>query len=108
MKAISINGHDLTKIRLKLNPLQDGIFSYITYPIDKFSSEVRQGLMYLSIPSHLMVELYKQKILPVDNTQVTMLLDYDKTGEYELEDLVYPNTYEQSNEFIYLKFKLIK
>jgi len=48
MKAISINGHDLTKIRLKLNPLQDGVFSYITYPVDKFSSEIREGLFYLS------------------------------------------------------------
>ena len=58
MQTISINGHDLTKIKLKLNPLQDGVFSYITYPVEKFTSEVREGLFYLSIPSHLMVELY--------------------------------------------------
>lgn len=108
MKSISINGHDLTKIRLKLNPLQDEVFSYITYPVDKFACEIREGLFYLKIPSHLMIELYKQNILPVDNDPVTLLLDHNKTGVYKLADLVYPNTYEDSNEYVYLKFKLVK
>ncbi len=108
MQAISFNGHDLSKIRLKLNPLEEKVFSYITYPVDKFSCEVREGLFYLSIPSHLMIELYKQYILPLDNSPITIVLDAAQTGRYELIDLVYPNTYEQSNEFVYLKFRLVK
>lgn len=96
MKGISINGKKLHEIMLPLQPYENcsSVISQC-YPKNKiFFNQKEGGVLNLTIPSKLALEMYRIGILPQNVDECFPVSISGKSiGNYSVGTFMYPNRY---------------
>jgi len=94
MKGISINGKKLHEIMMPLVPYEN-CNSVVSsrYPKNRIEYTLSEDLLELVVPSKLALEMYRNGILPQDESQVFPVRVSGKLiGDYKVIGFLYPNS----------------
>jgi hypothetical protein len=107
MKAIAINGHKLHEIEMSLVPYSKGTISFLRYPKHRIQFSVEGNNLALKIPAFLAVELYRQAILPQEQTQsVFVKISGKEFGQFQVVDFRYGHGHDR--ELVSITFQKVK
>ena len=103
MIGIAINKQKLHEVKMLMVPYSKNTISSLQYPKHRISFDIDcEKNITLLLPSKLVIELYKKKIIPVDTEEsVTIHISGEKIGDYYIDDLRYPH----SGDEILIKLK---
>ncbi len=93
MKGISINGSKLHDINMPLEPYNCGVIASLRYPKERMDFERSEdGSVKLTVPTPLVLEMYRTGVLPQDENQIFPICISGKSiGAYRVEKLLYSN-----------------
>jgi len=95
MEGISINGKKLHELMMPLVPYENcnSVVS-MRYPKNRiFYEQSEKGILRLTIPSNLALEMYRIGILPQDkNHDFPVSISGKSIGNYKVVDFLYPNS----------------
>jgi len=107
MKAISINGKKLHELMMPLVPYENcnSVIS-MRYPKSRiFFEQSEEGILRLTIPSNLALEMYRISILPQDKNQdFPVSVSGKSIGNYRVIDFLYPNS-STHNDIVFIKLQ---
>lgn len=94
MKGISINGKKLHEIMMPVVPYAN-CNSVITqcYPKNRIEFIINKGILKLTVPSNLALEMYRISILPQEkNNTFPISISGKSIGNYMVTKFLYPNS----------------
>jgi hypothetical protein len=90
--TISINGIDLSEVKMLMEPTGQGGISYLTIPSTELRVREDGHRLRLAIPATLIVELYRQGILPqAENAYVDVSIGGRSAGRFVIVQAYYPS-----------------
>jgi hypothetical protein len=107
MKGISINGKKLHELMLPLVQYQNcsSVVS-MQYPKHRiYFEQTDGGVLRLSLPSNLALELYRTGIIPQDKScSFPVIISGRSVGKYKVVEFLYPNSSDHSGN-VFLKLQ---
>ncbi len=93
MKGISINGSKLHDINMPLIPYSCGVVASLRYPKERIDFECSEdGNVKLTVPTRLVLEMYRTGVLPQDKNQIFPICISGKSiGAYRVVNFLYSN-----------------
>ena len=93
MKGISIRGHKLHEVKMLMVPYNEYSVSYLSYPKNRITFKTNEDEMVLFLPPLLALELFRAKILPLDeDEEFPIHISGKKAGVFKIVDFRYPNS----------------
>ena len=106
MVEIEINGARLHEIGMPLEPHTPGVIATLRYPKERMRISEEGDDLLLEIPSFLLLELFRQNVLPLEKAPFQLSLGGRNKGSFIIEDLRYPS--EPGGELIKVKVRKSK
>ncbi len=94
MKGISINDKKLHEIMMPVVPYENcnSVVS-LRYPKNRIEFTLSDGLLKLTVPSKLALEMYRVGVLPQDKSQdFPVSISGKSIGKCKVEGFLYPNS----------------
>ncbi len=107
MKGISINGKKLHELTMPLVPYENcNSVVLLRYPKNRISFEQSEGgVLRLTIPSNLALEMYRIGILPQDTSRIfPVSISGKSVGNYKIADFLYPNS-SGHDDIVFIKLQ---
>ncbi|MFH1136221.1 MAG: hypothetical protein V1816_09060 [Pseudomonadota bacterium] len=93
MQDIAINGRKLHEIQMLCMPWNQNTVSHLCYPKQHIDFAFTNDLIELTAPAFLVLEMYRQAILPQDQSvPVSIEIEGRDQGEFKVKDFRYPNS----------------
>jgi hypothetical protein len=105
MVEIGINGKNLSDVEMLLEPYHPNTISKMRYPKERVKISENGNDLTLQIPAFLILELFRQKIIPMDSAPFLLSTSGKNRGNYIITDLRYPT--EPGSELVKIKIKKV-
>lgn len=106
MVEIEINGTGLHEIGMPLEAHTPGVIATLRYSKERMRISEEGDDLLLEIPSFLLLELFRQNVLPLEKSPFQLSLGGKSRGSFIIEDLRYPS--ETGGELIKIKVRKTK